>query len=314
MSVIVFGSINMDLVVQASRFPLAGETITGESFFEVPGGKGANQAVAAARLGAPTSMVGRVGNDKFGVTLLQGLRSHGIDTRGVSVDPEITSGLALIIVDSSGQNRIIVIPGANGRVGEKELDSLDADLEGAAVLLLQLETPPEVVTRAARIATGKGIKIVLDPAPVPAVALPAELYRLAGILTPNETEAALLVGFPLDTEKAVVEAGRILLGRGVETVIIKLGSRGIYWTDGKTTEFRPTFLVKPVDTVAAGDAFNGALAVALDEGKSFSDALDWGLAAGALAVTKSGAQSSLPDRAALLTMLAQGKPASFGDA
>ncbi len=306
MSVIVFGSINMDLVVQASRVPLAGETITGEAFFEVPGGKGANQAVAAALLGVRTTMVGRVGNDEFGVRLLQGLRLYGIDTEGVSIDPEITSGLALIIVDYSGQNRIIVVPGANGRVGEKELDALDYALEGVSVMLLQLETPMDVVTRAARIAASKGIKIVLDPAPVPAFDLPPELYRLASIITPNETEAALLVGFPLENEKAIEDAGRMLLQRGAGTVIIKLGSRGIYWTNGETAEFRSTFQVKPVDTVAAGDAFNGALAVALDEGKSFSEAVDWGLAAGALAVTKSGAQSSLPDRAALLTILTHG--------
>lgn len=306
MAVIVFGSINMDLVVQAPRVPLAGETLTGDAFFEVPGGKGANQAVAAARLGASTRVVGRVGNDKFGVTLLQGLRSHGIDTTGVSTDPDTTSGLALIIVESSGQNRIIVIPGANGRVGEAELNFLDDSLVGASALLLQLETPLEAVVQAAHLANRQGVRVILDPAPVPAAGLPDELYRLAGILTPNETEVAALVGFPLDSEAAVVEAGRVLLERGVQIVIIKLGSRGVYWTDGTQAGFRPTFQVNVVDTVAAGDAFNGAFAVALDEGQAFSEAIEWGLAAGALAVTKAGAQSSLPDRAALLDILAHG--------
>lgn len=304
MAVVVFGSINMDLIVHTPRWPVAGETVTGQTFYTVPGGKGANQAVAAARLGAPTRMAGRVGSDAFGSQLRAHLQTEGVDVAGVALDGDQPSGVALIAVDAAAQNRIIVVPGANGAVGAADLTRLEAALAGARVLLLQLEVPLDAVLGAARAAAAAGVPVVLDPAPVPDP-LPGELLAQATILTPNEPEAAALLGFPLDGEAAIVRAGRALVARGAHNVIITLGSRGVYWTDGRAEVFRPGVPVAAVDTVGAGDAFNGALAVALAEGHPLDIAITWGLAAGALAVTQPGAQAALPTRAALLALLAQ---------
>lgn len=304
MAVVIFGSINMDLVVHTPRWPAAGETVTGQAFYTVPGGKGANQAVAAARLGAVTRLVGRVGGDAFGAQLRAHLQAAGVDVAGVISDADQPSGVALIAVDAAAQNRIIVVPGANGAVGGADLARLDTALTGARVLLLQLEVPLAAVLGAARAAAAAGVPVVLDPAPVPD-RLPRELLAYTTILTPNEPEAAALVGFPLDGEAAIVRAGRALVAQGARQVIITLGDRGAYWTDGRAEAFRPGIPVAAVDTVGAGDAFNGALAVAQAEGRPLNIAITWGLAAGALAVTQPGAQAALPTRAALLALLAQ---------
>lgn len=303
MSVVVFGSINMDLVVRAPRLPAAGETLTGHTFFTASGGKGANQAVASARLGVETHMIGRVGGDVFGATLRDHLRADGVDIAGVITDEAQPSGVALIQVNDAGENTIIVVPGANGTLDQADIDRLSAALDHARVLLLQLEVPMEAVVAAAQAARARGVTVIVDPAP--ARQLPPELYAATDILTPNETEAAILVGFDLIDRAAIERAGRVLLDRGARSVVIKLGGKGAYWTDGVTSRFLPAFPVEAVDTVAAGDAFNGGLAAALDQGQELAEALRWGLAAGALSVTKAGAQPSLPQQSEVLRLLAE---------
>lgn len=301
MAVVVFGSINMDLVVRTPRLPVAGETLAAHSFFTAGGGKGANQAVASARAGAPTRMVGRVGDDLFGATLRNDLAADGVDVGGILADAKQPSGVALIAVDDSAENRIMIVAGANGAVGRDDLRRLDGVLEGARVLLLQLEIPMESVVAAARAARERGVTVIVDPAP--ARPLPPELYATTDLLTPNATEAAMLVGFEINSQSEVEKAARILLERGVRGVIIKLGERGAYWTDGHAHKLLPAFKVAAIDTVAAGDAFNGALAAALAEGQAIEEALRWGIAGGALAVTRAGAQPALPSRSELLQML-----------
>jgi ribokinase len=301
MSVLVFGSINMDLVVRTSRFPLPGETLSGSDFYTAPGGKGANQAVAAGRLEAPVGMVGRVGGDVFGQALLDSLKRNGVDTNSVQVDPSQPSGVAVITVDDAAENHILIVAGANGQVGAGDVERLEAALDGATHLLLQFEVPMEAVTAAAQAARRKGVAVILDPAPARLV--PAELFSLVDIITPNESEAAQLVGFPVDSQDAARRAASELLRRGVRQVVIKMGRRGAFWTDGQQQHFFPAYKVTAVDTTAAGDAFNGALAAALDEGQSMPDALQWAMAAGALSTTRPGAQPSMAGRDEVLGMV-----------
>lgn len=300
MTIAVFGSINMDLVVRTPRLPAPGETLTGRTFFTVPGGKGANQAVACARLGAATRMIGRVGDDGFGEQLRASLRGYGVNDAGVLTTPG-PSGVAVIAVDDAAENTIVIVPGANGAVSAADIPRLEAALDGASVLLLQLETPLAAVTAAARAARARGVTVILDPAP--AQPLPDELYALADIMTPNESEAAALTGITVADDAAVAAAARELQARGVGRVIIKLGARGAWVADPTAARMYPAFTVTPVDTVAAGDAFNGGLATALSEGKPFDEAIRWGLATGALSVTRAGAQPSMPARAELLQFL-----------
>jgi ribokinase len=304
MSVVVFGSINMDLVVRTPRLPSAGETLTGHTFFTAPGGKGANQAVASSRLGVATCMVGQVGDDIFGGTLMDGLGAAGVDVSGVITHRSESSGVALITVDDAGENTIVVVPGANGTVSNNDVERLQPLLSEANVLLLQLEIPLDAVISAARAAQQRGVMVVLDPAP--ACLLPDELYHTIDVLTPNETEAAALVGFAVATEQGVRDAAKVLIERGCRHVIIKLGGKGAYWATAEDDQFYPAFPVKAVDTVAAGDAFNGALAAALAEGCSMPEAIKWGMAAGALSTTRSGAQPSMPERGEVEALLASG--------
>ena len=301
MAIVVFGSINMDLVVRSPRLPQPGETLTGHSFFTAPGGKGANQAVACARLGAPTRMIGRVGDDVFGTTLRDGLQADGVEIERVFVQPAISSGTAVITVNDAAENTIIIVPGANGQVGDDDLARLGEVLAGASALLLQLEVPLASVVAAAQAARARGVPVILDPAP--AQELPDELYAAADIITPNEVEAAMLVGFPIDGEASAARAAEQLLARGVRKVVIKLGARGAFWHDGAASGFIPAFKVQAIDTVAAGDAFNGGLAAALDAGLPLEQALRWGMAAGALSTTRAGAQPSLPRRDEVLALL-----------
>jgi ribokinase len=295
MTVVVFGSINMDLVVRTPRLPAPAETITGHEFFTAPGGKGANQAVAVARLGAPTKMVGRVGGDAFGQELRQNLTAAGVDVSPVFTDAEVSSGVAVIAVDDNAQNNIIIVPGANGRVGADDIDRLEAHLAGAKVLLLQLEIPLEAVVAAARLAHQRQITVVLDPAP--ALELPAELYSLVDIITPNEVEAGHLVGVAVKNHADAVGAAKMLFTLGAKRVIVKMGALGVVYAEAESEPvFVPAFEINAVDTVAAGDAFNGGLAAALVAGHDLPAALRWGAAAGALSATKKGAQPSMPTR------------------
>ncbi len=296
MTVLVFGSINMDLVARTPRIPAVAETITGHEFFTAPGGKGANQAVAVARLGVPTKMVGRVGGDAFGPELRQNLNAVGVDTAPVFTDSTVSSGVAIIAVDDQAQNNIIIIPGANGRVRAEDVQRLQQNLPGAKALLLQLEVPLEAVTAAAQLARRHGVTVILDPAP--ARPLPADLYASVDIVTPNEVEAAQLVGFVVKTPEDADRAAAALLERGVNTAIIKMGAQGVFYAQtGGEKGFVSAFKVEAIDTVAAGDAFNGGLAAALVEGKALPEAVRWGAAAGALSATKRGAQPSMPGRA-----------------
>ncbi len=295
MSIIVFGSINIDLAAKTPRLPQPGETIIGSNFFTAGGGKGANQAVAAARLGISTHLIGRVGNDKFAEELLTSLQFHGLNTENILIDQSTHSGVAIIAVDDSGQNNIIVIPGANNHVGEADIERLKKLLPSATSLLLQLEIPLEFVLKAAKVAREAGVRVILDPAPVVAD-LPMDFYPLIDIITPNEVEAGQLVGLPVNNPETAIMAAKQLQQRGVKNVIVKLGDRGAVAVTADESFFVPAFAVGAIDTVAAGDAFNGGLAAALDGGRSLSEAVVWGCAAGALCTTKAGAQVAMCDR------------------
>jgi ribokinase len=300
--VAVVGSLNIDLVARAPRIPQPGETIIGADFHTAPGGKGANQAVAAARLGAQVSMVGRVGRDAFAHSLLNNLTAAGVDHSFVIPDSEAATGVALIVVDDAGQNSIVVAPGANMRLSPADVDGAEAAIAGADALLLQLESPLEAVTRAAEVARAHGVRVILNPAP--ARSLPAALLSLVDVLIPNESETALLTGLPVGDQVQADAAAVALRGMGVGTVILTLGERGALLTQVGAAELVPAFAVTPVDTTAAGDAFVGGFAVALAEGYTLAEAVRWGNAAGALATTKLGAQPSLPTRQAVEGLLA----------
>lgn len=299
--IICLGGINMDLVTFADRLPQDGETVVGDRFVTYAGGKGANQAVAVARMGARSAMVGRVGDDMFGPQLIELLQSAGVETDSVGVSEGVSSGIAVISIGEAGQNRIVQVLGANDTCGEAEYDALAALLPRASALLLQLEVSVDLSVQVAQLAASQGVTVILDPGPVRPV--PPDFYRNVSVITPNETEAEALVGYPIgDTHKAA-SAAHELLSRGVAAAVIKLGAQGAYWADGEGSGHVPPFPVDAVDTVAAGDACNGALAVALSEGRSLEDAVRWGSAAGALAVTKVGAQDSMPTRDAVLALL-----------
>ena len=291
---VVLGSINMDVVVTATRLPLPGETIAGDEFAITPGGKGANQAVAAARLDAEVRMVGRVGDDVFGPMLLQGLKSYGVDVSRVASDPGAPSGTAVILLDADRENRIVAVYGANMRCDDAQVRQAESALDDAGCLLLQLEVPLEVSLAAARIARQKGVPVILDPAP--AAALPDEAYALVDVLTPNQTEAAALVGRPVDDVDQGLEAAAELVRRGVGTAIVKLGERGAVYVSGDLADHVPPFEVEASDTVAAGDAFGAALCVGLAEGRDLAAAVRFASAAGAVAVTRPGAQAAMPSR------------------
>ena len=287
-SVLVIGSLNLDLVVHAVRIPLAGETVRGSGYDSLLGGKGANQAVAAARLGAQVRMAGRVGSDSYGGALLAGLDQADVDVTSVQVS-EGPSGLAVITHSSDGQNAIVVQPGANGLVTAADIDALAFADVGA--VLLQLEIPMEAVVAAAQAANKTGIAVILDPAPV--AALPEELLRAVTWLTPNETEAAKLVDGSMEPR----ETAERLLAMGCRNVVLKLGERGAFLMGADcVTMLVPAFAVKAVDTTAAGDCFNGAFAARLLAGDSPATAARYANAAAAISVTRLGAQVSMPSK------------------
>ena len=293
-AIVVLGGINMDLVAVAPRFPEAGETVVGDTFLTYPGGKGANQAVACAMMGAETRMVGRVGDDIFGPQLLEALSSKGVDASRVRTSPGTSSGIAVIEIDATSQNRIVQVLGANDTCGPEEAASVKEALDGAAALLLQLEVSLEISLEVALDARSMGKLVVLDPGPVRP--LPEDFYHCCNVITPNETEAEALAGFPVTDRQSAAAAAQLLLERGAETAIIKLGSQGVLYATAEHQGYIPPFEVTAVDSVAAGDAFNGALAAALTKGLEIEEAVRIAAAAGALAVTKAGAQDSMPTR------------------
>ncbi|MDX2243833.1 MAG: ribokinase [Leptolyngbyaceae cyanobacterium bins.302] len=295
MSILILGSLNMDLVSRTARLPFAGETIVGSDFYTTPGGKGANQAVAIARLGLQARMIGRVGGDHFGQELLATLQTSGVDTSGVTVDESTHSGVAIITVADTGENQIIGVLGANAQVGDRELAALQQYLPQAKALLLQLEIPLAIVKAAAKAAHEVNVSVILDPAPAPTDSI-ANLYPFVDYLVPNEVEAGQLAGFPINSPETAAQAAATLQQEGANTVIIKLGAQGAYCATPEEQFFVPAFAVNAIDTVAAGDAFAGGFATALVEGLPLSEALIWGNAAGALATTKLGAQSAMSDR------------------
>ncbi len=306
MSIIALGSINMDLVVRVPRLPGAGETLVGHEFFSAFGGKGANQAVAATKLGTTATFIGRVGGDDFGQTLRIALAAAGVNITALAVDETIHSGVASIVVSERGENTIACAAGANGNVGHAEVERLQALLPQTKLVLLELGVPIAAVLAAAQAAQAAGVPVLLDPAPALAPdAVPAELYPLLDFMTPNEVEAGQLVGFPVVDQASAERAALILRDRGVKTVLITLGEQGVLCMSQLESFAFPSIPTPVVDTVAAGDAFNGALAVALTQGRPLREAVHWGNVAGALAVSKAGAQASLPDRAAFEALLEQ---------
>jgi ribokinase len=289
-NILVIGSLNTDLVVRAPHFPAPGETIQGDNLITIPGGKGANQSVAAARLGGKVIMIGRVGADTFGTTLIDNLNQNNVDTHLIIKDDSTATGAAVIIVDSQGQNSIVLSPGANDRVTSSDI--VPDSFSGSKLLLLQFEIPMEAVIHSARLAREKGLLVVLNPAP--ARNIPDDLLRIADYILPNETELGLLTGKPVSNPALVEEAAHILIARGARNIIVTLGAEGALIVNQDVATLIPAFKVKVVDTTAAGDAFIGGFAVGLLNGKSLQDAVQYGCACGALAVTKFGAQPSLP--------------------
>ena len=294
-SIVVVGSVNMDLVIRAPRMPAPGETIAGSGFRTIPGGKGANQAVAAARMGADVHFIGSVGGDDFGVRLKQGLADDGIDLTHLSVLKEESTGVAMIILDAKGQNSIVLSPGANGRVTPEQIEACADTIAGARMLVCQLETPLAAVTRAVDIAYDKGVPVILNPAP--AVPLDRALLAKIKYLIPNETEASLLSGVQVADAETAGAAARRLVDDGVEQVLITLGDKGVVSSlEDRATSSVPAIPVPVVDTTGAGDTFVGSLAVELASGRSVREAVQYAQYAAALKVTKLGAQTSIPRR------------------
>lgn len=282
----------MDLVIEAPRLPSSGETLKGASFRYTPGGKGANQAVASALQGAPTRLIGRVGGDDFGHQLLDGLRSNGVRVSSANVDLGASTGVALITVAATGENTIVTVGGANHRVGYDELSALSKALRTARVLLVQLEIPLDVVHAAVADARQAGVVVVLDPAP--AAPLAAEFLRKVDWITPNATEAEVLTGIRIENDGDAVRAAEILGEMGVSNVVITLGPQGCYYSGPSAHEFIPAPAVDVVDTVAAGDAFNGTLAAGLVQDLDPLIVLRRACIAAAIACTRRGALESLP--------------------
>ena len=292
--IVVIGSCNTDMVINMERLPLPGETLLGGKFFMNPGGKGANQAVAAARLGGKVLFIAKVGNDPFGVRAVDQYKAEGIGTKHVLVDKEHPSGVALILVDAHGENSIAVASGANAHLMPQDIDNARGAIEDGDILLMQLETPLETVEHAALLANQLGKKVILNPAP--AHPLPESLLRNLYMLIANETEAEYISGIQITDMNSVARAADIICGKGVENVVITLGSKGAFVKERGAYHQVQGLKVKAVDATAAGDTFCGALCVALAEGKSITEAVEFANRAAAITVTRMGAQSSLPYR------------------
>jgi ribokinase len=298
----VVGSLNIDLIVECERFPLAGETLRAVGYREVPGGKGGNQAMALARLGARPRMVGAVGDDARGMGYRRTLAAAGVEVGGLRTDPERPTGLALIEV-AAGENRIVVVPGANGGLTDQNVVDGLADLAPGDLVLLQLEIPLAAVFAAIRHVRSRGARVILDPAP--ATDLPDEILALVDFLTPNETEARVLARTQSRPSSGAddLAAARSLVARGCATVVQKSGASGVWAVTKDHVLGRPSFPAQVVDTVGAGDAFNAGFAFALGHGWGLAEALDWGNAAGSLSTRAAGAQDGQPSREEVETLV-----------
>jgi ribokinase len=297
MSVAIFGSINMDVIAYLDRLPKPGETLHGSGYKMGLGGKGANQAVAAKKLGNDVVFIGRIGADSFGDAARGELSSHDVDLRHIRRDENAPTGIAIIKVGEGGQNMISVIAGANDAVNESDAAQAKSDLENARVLLLQLEVPLAASLAAARIVRSRGGTVILDPAPAPRQPLPPEAIAIIDIITPNESETAGLLGWQPATPDDAQRAAGELKARGFATAVVKLGAKGVAYSGPGSEGFVPPFKVEAIDTVAAGDSFNGGLACALDDGKPLAEAVRFAAACGALSTTKKGASAAAPTRA-----------------
>jgi len=294
--IVVVGSSNTDMVIRTERMPRPGETVLGGSFMMNQGGKGANQAVAAAKLGGDTVFVAKVGDDIFGRQTIDLLNQAGVDTTYVGVSPRYPSGVALINVDASGENSIAVASGANADLTPADIDAAESVIAGAALVLLQLETPVETVEHAARLAKKHGVRVILNPAPAPRNPLPASLLANVDILIPNKTEAELISGIEITDEASELNAISAIHATGVKTVIFTLGSKGALICENGDCVNIPSFKVEAVDTTAAGDTFCGALCVGLSEGMQMHKAIEFANKAASITVTRMGAQQSIPTR------------------
>lgn len=303
--IIVIGSSNTDMVVTSSKMPLPGETVMGNEFDVIPGGKGANQAVAAARAGSRVTFIAKVGNDDFGKQAVEGYQKDKINTENILIDPVKPSGIAVIIVDeNSGQNSIVVAPGANANLSLADIQKIESVILDADVLLVQLEIPLETVQAALKIAKKGGVTTILNPAP--AQFLSDEVLSLVDIITPNETETQILIGIEPTNKKEIKIAAKQLLKKVNHSVLITLGSEGVYYISKNSNgEFIPTIKVEAVDTTAAGDVFNGTFAAALADSKTFNEAIKLANAAAAISVTRKGAQPSAPTRLEVEKFLAE---------
>jgi len=297
-SIMVVGSTNMDMVVNTTHIPVPGETVLADSFFMNPGGKGANQAVAIARLGGVVQFISKVGNDLFGRQASRMFDIEGVDTKYLFSDSELPSGVALITVEKSGENCIVVSPGANGNLLPKDLETTHDDIDAAGILLMQLEIPIATVMYLSEYAASRKTRVVLNPAP--ALLLEEDLLRKIDILTPNMTEAGLISGIQVNDIEDAKRAAIKIHHMGVKIVIVTVGPLGAVVCDGGNLTIVPSPIVVPVDTTAAGDVFNGALAVALAEHKSILEATRFACVAASISVTRKGAQSSIPFRNELI--------------
>ena len=299
--VAVVGSFMMDLVVQCNHLPLGGQTVVGQDFVTFVGGKGSNQAIAAARLGADVSMIGRLGADGFGDELLKNLSAEGVNGQFVVRDTEMGTGVAMITVDKNGNNTIVAVPKANMSLNPDNIDQAESEIAAADILLLQLEVNLLAVQRAAEIAKANGVPVLLNPAPVHQI--PVELMNLVDIIVPNETETEFLTGCRLTDMETIKLAARHLLAESAPTVILTLGDQGALLATAEDIQLLPSYSVKAVDATAAGDAFCGTLAVSIARGDSWESAVNFANAAGALTVTKLGAAPSIPMREQVIELI-----------
>ena len=290
-NICVIGSLNMDLVVNVDTMPKPGQTIIGSNFKEVPGGKGANQAVAMARLNGNVSMIDKVGEDGFGQTLINSLKNDKVDTTYIQTAKGAT-GVALITVDKNAQNSIVVSPGANFEVKEDDIDNNIEAIKNSDIVVLQLETPLDTIKYALNKAKELNKYTILNPAP--AVKLDDEIIKNVDLLTPNETELEIISGVSIENEEDIQKAAQIMIEKGVKELIVTLGSKGSLYINKEKSMFKKAYKVEAVDTTAAGDSYTGALAVALSQDKGMEEAMDFASKVGALSVLKEGAQSSLP--------------------